>query len=127
MLLRWRGSDVITAEEYSLLRRVNLDKVVTVVITRSDGGPMFADEDDQKKFVDIAAYIPKDADMNMTLMERVAVAESMELKPDCAIVYLRLYEGTAIHCAEYLCKYYDYHLRLKYNKESEDFCMYKVL
>lgn len=125
MLLRWRGSDAITAEEYALLRRANLDHVATLVITRRDGGKMFEDIEDQRHFVDIAAFMPKDADMNMTLMQRVAVAESMELRADRAVVNLRLYEGTAIHCGEFLCKYYDYHLHLRYDLKGE-LCEYQI-
>ena len=125
MLLRWRSSDAITAEEYALLRRANLDCVATLVITRKDGGKMFEDAEDQKRFFDICAFIPQDADMNMTLMQRVAVAESMELHADKAVVNLRLYEGTAIHCGEFLCKYYDYHLHLRYNLEGK-ICEYKI-
>ena len=126
MLLRWRNEGIFSPEDYALLRRINLDHVATLFITRSDGQPMFQDDDDQKRFVDIAAFIPQDADMAMTLMQRVAVAEQMELQPQQAIVYLRLYEGTAFHCAEYLCKYYAYHLKLRYGLEGDDLLKYQV-
>ena len=125
MLLRWQNEGIFSPEDYALLRRINIDHTATLFITRKDGGPMFQDADDEKHFVDIAAFIPQDADMAMTLMQRVAVAESMELRKDCAIVYLRLYEGTAYHCAEYLCKYYGYHLQLRYDLDKE-ICKYQV-
>ena len=125
MLLRWQNEGIFSDEDYALLRRINIDHTATLFITRKDGGPMFQDADDEKHFVDIAAFIPQDADMSMTLMQRVAVAESMELRQDCAIVYLRLYEGTAYHCAEYLCKYYGYHLQLRYDLDKE-ICKYMI-
>ena len=71
------------------------------------------------------SFTPHNADRNMQLMDRVAVAEMMELRPDKAIVNLRLYEGTAIHCAEYLCKFYGYHLQLRYKLEGE-LCIYNI-
>ena len=127
MLMRWRNAGAISADDYSLLRRANLDHVATVIITRKDGGYLFADDDDQRHFCEVAAYIPQDADVAMTLMQRVAVAEQMELQPQKAIVYLRLYEGTAIHCAEYLCKFYAYHLRLRYHLEGDgDLLKYEI-
>ena len=125
MLLRWQNEGIFSPEDYALLRRINIDHTATLFITRKDGGPMFQDADDEKHFFDIAAFIPQDADIAMTLMQRVAVAESMELRKDCAIVYLRLYEGTAYHCAEYLCKFYDYHLRLRYKLEG-NLCKYEI-
>ena len=128
MLLRWNNEGLFSPEDYALLRRINLDHVATVIITRKDGGPMFADADDEEHFCDITAFIPQDADMSMTLMQRVAVAEAMQLQPNQAVVHLRLYEGTAYHCAEYLCKYYAYHLRLRYNlPEGPDILNYKIL
>ena len=126
MLLRWRNEGIFSPEDYALLRRVNIDHTATLFITRRDGQPMFQDDDDQKRFVDIAAFIPQDADVAMTLMQRVAVAEQMELQPQQAIVYLRLYEGTAFHCAEYLCKYYAYHLKLRYGLKGDDLLKYQV-
>ena len=126
MLLRWYNAKAISPDDYALLRRINLDHVATVIITRKDGGPMFQGADDEKHFCDIAAFISQNADMAMTLMQRVAVAESLELQPQQAIVYLRLYEGTAFHCAEYLCKYYTYHLKLRYGLEGDDLLKYQV-
>ena len=126
MLLRWRNEGIFSPEDYALLRRINLDHVATVIITRKDGGPMFQGADDEKHFCDICAFIPQDADVAMTMMQRVAVAEQMELQPQQAIVYLRLYEGTAFHCAEYLCKYYAYHLKLRYGLEGDDLLKYQV-
>ena len=125
MLLRWQNEGIFSAEDMALLRRVNLQHVATLIITRRDGGPMFACADDERCFCDICAYIPQDADINMTLMQRVAVAESMELHADKAVVNLRLYEGTAIHCGEFLCKYYDYHLHLRYDLKGE-LCEYQI-
>ena len=126
MLLRWYNAKAISPDDYALLRRINLDHVATVIITRKDGGYLFADDDDHRHFCEIAAYIPQDADVAMTLMQRVAVAEQMELQPQQAIVYLRLYEGTAFHCAEYLCKYYAYHLKLRYGLKGDDLLKYQV-
>ena len=127
VLQGWRNNGQVSAVDYALLRRVNLDHVATLVISRRDEGCLFPDDRDQLRFCEIASYIPKDADMAMTLMERVAVAERMELKPQEAIVDLRLYEGTAFHCGEYLCKIYDSYLRMRYELQESGICQYKVM
>ena len=87
----------------------------TIIIRRIDGSELFRDARDCQNFREVLAFLPGDFDDDIFLDGCVAMAYHFEMQPFKAVVHLRITAGTPQQCGEHICRFYDYHLRLRYD------------